>query len=167
MGEMGKVYRGELPPEHILPPRPKPGTIMPDQDPAAVFERPKIEPQVKSKILCKKKTIFNDLSTCFNFIFSKNWTVILRLDLPVFPVKDRPVPLQWTVLWGLPWCLQNFLRVFHTIQITWPTINRATFQLSTSLAQREIKMLTKTPWPDEVASSLQDPHHLALTVSVT
>ena len=50
MGEMGKVYRGELPPEHILPPRPKPGTIMPDQDPAAVFERPKIEPQVE-KIL--------------------------------------------------------------------------------------------------------------------
>ena len=47
MGEMGKVYRGELPPEHILPPRPKPGTIMPDQDPAAVFERPKIEPQVR------------------------------------------------------------------------------------------------------------------------
>ena len=77
---MGKVYRGELPPEHILPPRPKPGTIMPDQDPAAVFERPKIEPQVKSKILCKKKRfsmIYQLVSISFLAkieLLSSDWT---------------------------------------------------------------------------------------------
>ena len=65
---MGKVYRGELPPEHILPPRPKPGTIMPDQDPAAVFERPKIEPQVE-KILWFDNTFSFKKDALFKALF--------------------------------------------------------------------------------------------------